>query len=644
MISRIFIKNNNFVKKRVQSFKFFIFFVVLVTIFLSGHLALAQLGVEYGASTGLGGQDIRLTIAKIIRAALGFVGVILLVIIIYGGFIWMTALGDVEKVSTAKRIITNAIIGLVIILSALAITQFVITKLNEAIFGAVPITSQPGGGGYSPLSQALGGGIIADHYPARDQKDVPRNARLIVTFKEPILPQSLVKNYNDNNTPFLLSDDTATKNNNGTPSDTSDDFLELNDQALEIKSFLADGALSAPLGGDQVKVNFTPDLLIYTFSPVSPLGSPTANVSYEVRFVGGANSIKKSDGAAAFSGSFAQGYAWGFEVSNSLDTKPPQVISIVPDPALGCSDKPGGVCPRNTTVQITFSEPMDPVVTSGNSPGFTNISLTQDGSLISGRYVLANGYRTAVFTPSLECGVNSCGGTVYCFPSSTSVINGIVKAASLGSAPPQANLPYPYNGVTDVAGNSLDGNKNNQAEGPTTDNVNFNFKTNAVIDISPPQVLDVTPGPETGGVNPEASMEIIFSKMLNVSSVNSENIRLYGALASENYQPKSELVPWYTIRAERIYYPSGIVVGTSPAPTGEQEVTKASILHGRFLDDTNYYPQITEGIIDMYQNCFYPAIVPNCTADLNNPYCCNVSKCANGCTLSQTTGEPICKP
>ncbi len=61
---------------------------------------------------------------QIIGSLLSLVGVIFLVLMIYGGITWMTASGNDKQVDKAKNIITYAIIGLVIILSAYTITAF----------------------------------------------------------------------------------------------------------------------------------------------------------------------------------------------------------------------------------------------------------------------------------------------------------------------------------------------------------------------------------------------------------------------------------------------------------------------------------------------------------------------------------------
>ena len=89
-----------------------------------------------GSATGLGTQDVRQTIGRIINVALSLLGIIVLVIIIYGGFLWMTAGGNDDRVAEAKKWIFGGIIGLVIILSAYAIASFVISNLVTATTGA----------------------------------------------------------------------------------------------------------------------------------------------------------------------------------------------------------------------------------------------------------------------------------------------------------------------------------------------------------------------------------------------------------------------------------------------------------------------------------------------------------------------------
>lgn len=81
----------------------------------------------------LAGGDIRTTVARIIRAALTFLGVVAVAIVLYGGYMYMTSGGNEQKIETAKKILINGGIGLAIILMSWVITQFVINQLSEAV-------------------------------------------------------------------------------------------------------------------------------------------------------------------------------------------------------------------------------------------------------------------------------------------------------------------------------------------------------------------------------------------------------------------------------------------------------------------------------------------------------------------------------
>lgn len=90
------------------------------------------LPTDFTDNTGLGEADLQETIGNLIRVALGFLGVVAVCIVLFGGFKWMTAGGNDEKVSEAKRLLIAGLIGLAIILSAYAIVEFVISSILEA--------------------------------------------------------------------------------------------------------------------------------------------------------------------------------------------------------------------------------------------------------------------------------------------------------------------------------------------------------------------------------------------------------------------------------------------------------------------------------------------------------------------------------
>lgn len=74
-------------------------------------------------------------VGGLIKVVIGLLGIIFLVLTVYAGFTWMTAAGDPKKVDKAKGILTTSVVGLVIVLAAYTITDFVIQSLLGAIEG-----------------------------------------------------------------------------------------------------------------------------------------------------------------------------------------------------------------------------------------------------------------------------------------------------------------------------------------------------------------------------------------------------------------------------------------------------------------------------------------------------------------------------
>lgn len=68
-------------------------------------------------------------VIKIINIALGFLALIAVILILVGGFQWMTAGGNDDKVAKAKKLITNGLIGLIIIAASWGIARFAVTSI-----------------------------------------------------------------------------------------------------------------------------------------------------------------------------------------------------------------------------------------------------------------------------------------------------------------------------------------------------------------------------------------------------------------------------------------------------------------------------------------------------------------------------------
>jgi len=75
-------------------------------------------------------RDVDPVIANVITVILSFLGVVFLVLMVYGGYIWMTAAGNEEQVTKARNLVIAAIIGLLIVVAAYAISYFVMFRFS----------------------------------------------------------------------------------------------------------------------------------------------------------------------------------------------------------------------------------------------------------------------------------------------------------------------------------------------------------------------------------------------------------------------------------------------------------------------------------------------------------------------------------
>lgn len=96
-------------------------------------------------SAGLGQASVGTIIAMIIRAGLGLLAAIFLVLMVFAGFQWMTASGNEQQIEKAQNTIKTAIIGLIIVLAAYAITYFIFKFLPFS--GAAPASGLNGENG-----------------------------------------------------------------------------------------------------------------------------------------------------------------------------------------------------------------------------------------------------------------------------------------------------------------------------------------------------------------------------------------------------------------------------------------------------------------------------------------------------------------
>ena len=299
---------------------------------------------EIQEKTGLGNTDPRILIARIIRYALGFLGIIAVVIIMYAGWLWMTSEGDPEKIGRAKKVLTNAVIGLFIILASFGIVSFILNKLLEASGAGGPgAGSGPGGSG--PGFGALGSCTVESVYPEPSQKEVPRNTAIIATFKEEAATSTMCDDAGGNNNNICDGDNIIFENirifktNQG-------DSCEWNGSSwinCDVSNII------------NARV-FSNDNKTFIFMPNDYLGSPSEYIWYTVYL---SNDIQKLDGTGIFNTSRSDYLEWQFEVSNKIDLTPPQVENsgVFPAPDNIRDTKSGTAAAQATGSIIVNAQP-----------------------------------------------------------------------------------------------------------------------------------------------------------------------------------------------------------------------------------------------------------------------------------------------
>ena len=328
---------------------------------------------------------------------------------------------------------------------------------------------------------------------------------------------------------------------------------------------------------------------------------------------------------------------------------------------------------------------------------------------LNGEFFVSNKYRTVEFLSNNLCGINACGEPIYCLPPNSN-IRVDVRASTLirGAAPstpcaadcdpyapystcnlngycedstgiyyPQANiLGTPnFNGAMDAALNSLDGDRNDSAEGPVNfynennisgscvggtndgricteanetvvcgaaincdasmdlptaqddgDSYQWSFWISDVIDLEPPVLDDPTAALQDGvepqnaeaSVNLSAPVVMNFNKLMMSSSLlTGRRVIVVGdtpiAHKNINIRNLGSLGTGYWITNE------GLEEGD---PDGEPDWTKTYLNHSMFADANTYRAQAGSGLRDAYQNCFQDSIETpgDCTGA--EPSCC----------------------
>ncbi|MEW6215404.1 MAG: Ig-like domain-containing protein, partial [Nitrospirota bacterium] len=166
-----------------------------------------------------------------------------------------------------------------------------------------------------------------------------------------------------------------------------------------------------------------------------------------------------------------------FITASTVDTVSPKVYV---SPADGAAD-----VPTNTTIMLTFSEPINPILVNSST-----LIISNQGSRKEGIISVGAGNRVVTFIPISNFSPNS-----------------------------QVNITLSGK-VTDMAGNPIAG-----SSGIGTDFVS-SFATATTTDIVPPRVLNINPPDKAAGVNTNTTISVTFNEPINPLTVNDKTFSL----------------------------------------------------------------------------------------------------------------------
>lgn len=145
-------------KKLIPIFLLILSFILIQTVHAAKYGVTDAPGIldEVSGRAGVEQTDVASMAGQMVSVALGLVGTIFFVLMVYSGFLWMTARGEEEQVTKARKSIIAAIIGLVLTVAAYAITLLIMGGFMQ---GATPSGSTDTG---NLGDDALG--CCLDHY------------------------------------------------------------------------------------------------------------------------------------------------------------------------------------------------------------------------------------------------------------------------------------------------------------------------------------------------------------------------------------------------------------------------------------------------------------------------------------------------
>lgn len=365
----------------------FVFVALFVCLFVNLSLVKAQtldvgLLEDFRTTAGYGEASLPQIIGRIVRIILSLLGLIAVIIIIIGGLMWMTSGGSPEKIDKAKKIIINALIGLLIVVSAYAIASFIISKLG-GIVGPVP----PGPGGCT-AGQCCAPGWRCSLNKTCSLPDTICSSsfdQFRITKIQTTHGGEMESYHRD----VYLCSAVQPVFNSGVNNDKIQDLADANELRIESEVCLggtADGKkCNPPAGGEGVTIaecqtgggsclserldgNWQTRNNVVIFKHPELFENFTSYSAYLPKQILDKSGRTLQDCQAAGSClKTASYFVWNFTTGETVDNVPPEIVSTSPIFNPGNEDYPERNVSRKPSIRVGFSEPIDPTTIMNES-------------------------------------------------------------------------------------------------------------------------------------------------------------------------------------------------------------------------------------------------------------------------------------
>lgn len=279
------------------------------------------------------------------------------------------------------------------------------------------------------------------------------------------------------------------------------------------------------------------------------------------------------------------------------------------------------------------------------------------GDFLSGKFTMSSDYKTLEFLSDEKCGMNGCGGEIFCLPSKAH-LKVIMIAADLqqcqgdsdcgtkspfnncspllaynACANPSGNF-YPtadissLKGIFDASGNSFSGNRDLFANGPVSifnenvsgslgaDNFSWSFFINDQMIITAPEISSVWPSNAASGIDLSLPILLDFNRLMLNSSLRtgSKIINNGNGDITHNF-----------LNIRSFGDPAGYWISSSNRSNSDNGIldqTNIQMHHSIFSKSSSFNAQVGSGVLDIYQNCFKPSSGVGCSASDAASSCC----------------------